>query len=108
MMAHIKSGPSGARIYGLRTEMAVAFTVACFTYMDAGAGMCTLTSGSEGKHSAGSLHYAGLAIDLRPPETNRDKILVNLRLRLGDEFDVVDEGNHFHIEYQPKVGVNNG
>jgi hypothetical protein len=65
MIASIKLGPSGARISGLRPEIAIAFTIACSVYADLKAGPCVITSGAEGRHSTGSLHYAGLAIDLR-------------------------------------------
>lgn len=65
-------------------------------------GSLVVTSVSDGKHSAGSLHYVGLACDLRlPPES---AIFVEeLREALGAEYDVVIEGDHVHVEYQPKV-----
>ena len=64
-----------------------------------------ITSGNDGQHMQNSLHYADRAIDLRtwfiPTKTR--KLLVNeLKDRLGKNFDVVDEGNHIHIEYDPK------
>lgn len=64
-----------------------------------------LTSGTEGKHSPGSLHYVGLAIDiglLNIPQNTRIIIRDSARDALGLEYDVVLESDHLHIEYQPK------
>lgn len=60
-----------------------------------------VTSTYEGTHSAGSLHYADLAIDIR-----RDKSMTyghkEIKRFLGRKYDVVLEGDHIHIEYDPK------
>lgn len=68
---------------------------------------CVITSGIEGEHSRGSLHYVGLAIDFRGNSVVpavRQAIIKELRDALGDDFDVI-ESNHgaIHIEYQPKT-----
>ena len=50
--------------------------------------------------SPGSLHYANLAIDIRRPKGYaliRDQI----KEHLGDDFDVISEKDHIHIEYDP-------
>lgn len=60
-----------------------------------------ITSTYEGNHSAGSLHYADLAVDVR--RTNRpDVVCQEIRRELGQDYDVVLENNHIHIEYDPK------
>lgn len=58
-----------------------------------------------GEHSEGSLHYGGSGIDV--DEINdKNKLLANkVRERLPDCYDVVNEGSHVHIEYQPKEPV---
>lgn len=72
----------------------------------------------DGKHSNGSLHYVGDAIDVvwlpyrtLLPEV-AEEIEHSLYLKLNGfpqfagllpDFDVVYEGSHFHIEYQPKL-----
>ena len=58
-----------------------------------------ITSIMEGTHSAGSLHYAGMAFDFRKGNCFA---LQAIRLVLGSDWDVVDEGNHCHAEYDPK------
>lgn len=66
---------------------------------------CVVTSLNDSKHSVTSLHYAGCAVDLRiwnVPESKRDAITVMLKARLRNEYDVINEGDHYHIEWQPK------
>jgi len=62
-----------------------------------------ITSTYEGTHSAGSLHYADLAIDTRYPRKYRGTIVDQLKAELGPDYDVVAEGDHIHIEYDPEV-----
>ena len=59
-----------------------------------------ITSGTEGTHSAGSLHYYGLALDLRTRYWDIDSASEAYRLMVEalPEFDVVLEGNHIHVE----------
>jgi hypothetical protein len=80
---------------------------------------CRITHIRDGKHMNGSLHYTGDAIDLvwleyenLPTELGqeiRDELYRRLNgfprsAGLLPDFDVVYEGSHFHIEYQPKLG----
>jgi hypothetical protein len=64
-----------------------------------------ITSGTDGTHSIGSLHYKGLAVDIRLPylTPNANKPFVEMiKLVLNIDFDVVLEKDHIHIEYDPK------
>jgi len=106
-MLEIKRGVS---LYGLRPEILVALQVAQSVFDQQGF-KTIITSASDGEHSRGSLHYLGLAIDLRVKHIPHDRIKKDvanmIRARLGKEFDVVLEGlgtpyEHIHIEYQPK------
>tara|TARA_Y100000310_G_scaffold336832_1_gene422402 strand:+ start:1579 stop:1881 length:303 start_codon:yes stop_codon:yes gene_type:complete len=94
----------GVRIRGLRPEAWFAFYVADQVYMELSA-EAVMTSGVEGRHSHGSIHYAGGAFDLRISNIPGAEQLARDRLaeRIGADFDVVLEGNHIHVEYQPKV-----
>ena len=60
-----------------------------------------ITSTYEGTHSAGSLHYANLAVDVRrdKPTSYSFKEIVK---ELGPDYDVVLKPDHIHIEYDPK------
>jgi hypothetical protein len=99
----------GVDLSGLRPEMLVALQVASEVFAQEGH-RCTVTSARDGKHNAGSLHYVGLAVDLRTstagierPEARR--IVSILRSRLGAQYDVVAEYDHIHIEFQPKEAL---
>jgi hypothetical protein len=64
-----------------------------------------ITSGLDGKHSRKSLHYSGNAFDIRTfiyTTSEVNKLIPALKLVLGSDYDVVYEGNHIHIEYDPK------
>ena len=60
-----------------------------------------ITSTFEGRHSASSLHYANLAIDIRSIN-RRSKVWGEIQRALGEDYDVILENNHIHIEYDPK------
>jgi hypothetical protein len=106
VMLSIKPGQTGARIAGLRVEALAAWMVAASVYAEHGEA-CRLTAGLDSKHMPASLHYVGLAIDIGPPPAEKKAaILADLKAALADDFDVVEEGDHFHVEFQPKRGVN--
>lgn len=57
-----------------------------------------------GTHSNGSFHAFGQALDFRLPSKSKEEnvaIVVTLKDRLGDEFDIVLHDTHIHIEYDP-------
>jgi len=63
-----------------------------------------VTSAHDGQHSEGSLHDDGLAIDLRVwgfSEAEAKRVTVEIQERLGQRWDVVYEGTHIHVEYDP-------
>jgi len=61
-----------------------------------------ITSTYEGNHGAGSLHYGNDAVDVGLAKANSRKIYMAIKEDLGSSFDVVLEGDHIHIEYDPK------
>lgn len=61
-----------------------------------------ITSTYEGNHGAGSLHYCDDAVDVRDPEPFIHDFENKVKDALGPDFDVVDEHDHIHIEYDPK------
>lgn len=65
-----------------------------------------ITSVTDGKHMAGSLHYSGKAFDVRYPYLYGEKrkaFIAYLKMALYPLCDVVPEKTHIHIEYQPKT-----
>ena len=62
-----------------------------------------ITSALDGEHSHGSLHYVGLAIDIRKRDLDfATDVFYEILKALPDGYDVVNESTHFHIEWQPK------
>ncbi len=95
----------GAEINGLRAETLLAYIIADQVYTKYGI-ECVLTEGTGGKHGRASLHYVGLAIDIRTRniESKDTQLLIaaEIRERLGDQYDVILEDTHCHLEHQPK------
>ena len=95
----------GANLQGVQWQMFDAALKVEDVYAKYGHEL-TITSGSDGRHSAQSLHYKGLALDFRTrnvPPTQLPKIEREIKQTLGPAYDVVYEGDHFHIEYDPKA-----
>lgn len=64
-----------------------------------------VTAGQDGQHMLGSLHYRGYAVDLRSrdiPEPKQAEVLTAMKAYLGPAFDLILEGDHFHVEYDPQ------
>ena len=92
------------KVRDLNPVMAIAFTIIAHTYNRLGYS-CTITSGMEGKHKEGSLHYKGRALDFRTrniPEEHRGTIRDAVVKAMGPDFDVVLHKTHMHVEYDPK------
>lgn len=93
---------NGVDLRGLSPQMAIAYTIACRCY---GQYDCVITSASDGKHGPNSLHYNGQALDLRTRHLNGQglqSVYHKLKESLGDQFDVVLEADHIHIEFDVK------
>lgn len=111
----------GVRVFGLRPEILLAVVVAREVWTQHGAEL-VITSGIEAKHETASFHYLGLAVDLRShdpatgqtvftasfastsdPAVAASVIASELKAALGPDYDVVLEGDHIHVEFQPKA-----
>ncbi len=94
---------NGVFIYGLSPASlwAIDQCHACSPVPD-----ITVTGARFGeKHSRASLHYVGNAFDLRTRHLGKDQIRLwirDIKGVLGENFDVVFEGDHIHVEFQPK------
>lgn len=92
------------RVADLRAPMLIALYVADQSFRDHGYDMIW-SCGPEGEHSFGSLHYLNCAVDVDYPglsESDFRSIRNDIKTRLGNNFDVINEGSHIHIELQPK------
>lgn len=72
----------------------------------------TITSGHEGVpgdgvHGKDSLHYKGHAVDLRVRDVDNARahyqFVQALKILLGKDYDIVWEGDHIHVEYDPEA-----
>jgi hypothetical protein len=100
-MLRLKKGVS---LNGVQPEMSVGLSIVVNTYHRLGHD-CTVTSCTDGVHSSGSLHYVGLAMDFRTrdvPEGKRSQLRGAVASSLGDDFDVILEKTHLHVEFDPK------
>ncbi|MDP2366408.1 MAG: hypothetical protein Q8M94_21860 [Ignavibacteria bacterium] len=91
----------GVSVTDLKREIRRALPVIDLCFIKTLGGEAVITSTNEGSHSPGSLHYANLAVDVRLTG-GYGRVLPVLRERLGPGFDVVEEKDHLHIEYDPK------
>ncbi len=94
---------AGVRVPGLRPEILLAVMIADSVYQMHRVEL-VVTSFLEGNHSANSLHYAGMAVDLRTfniPDGLTATIYGAIKDRLTDDYDIILEKDHIHIECQP-------
>ena len=96
---------SGVSMNGVKPELVLGLQVALGYFSSCGINDMVITSLVDGKHSTGSLHYVGYAADLRIWAINEEDLAEfteGLAVELGNEFDVVLEKDHIHMEFQPK------
>ena len=89
----------------LQPQMALATGILAIVYENY---FCNLiiTSGCEGTHSEGSLHYVGKALDFRTrnvPPGELDFLVEEAKAALGPQFDIVLKKSppHLHVEFDP-------
>jgi len=105
----LKKGKLRPKISGLCTEVLLA--VILITSLESALGYeFTITSATDGKHSKGSRHYIGGAVDFRSKDIVSLKIkkdIVNkVRARLTKDYFFALESlgklnEHFHLEWDP-------
>ncbi len=94
----------------MRSEILIALIVANDVYKDFGYDM-VVTSINDSSHGRKSLHYPGLAVDLRTKhvrtDNEKEQITKMIRSYLTTDYDVVLEQlgkkhEHIHIEFDIK------
>ena len=100
----------GVTMAVLRPQIVLALLVAERVYDEYHAEL-VVTSLCDGKHKVGSLHYKGDAADLRiwnlPGWQSEEEpgvapvVAAKLQSKLGDNYDVVLEKDHIHMEFDP-------
>lgn len=93
-------------LIGLSREMYFAWGVVHTIYRsNSNPANCIVTSANDGTHMSDSKHYSGDALDFRVWGFQEAQIqaVVNMIQRvLGDDYDVVNEYDHIHVEYDPE------
>lgn len=100
---------SGVKLDKLTPQMALGANIVAQVFASLGY-RCVITSGSDGEHMRESKHGTGEALDFRTKHVASDdkqRLLVQVRARLGREYDVLLEhlegdSEHLHVEYDPK------
>ena len=93
----------GVEIRGVQPEMAAVWPVIASVYGEFGR-HCVITSVVDGEHKS-IVHPIGFATDFRisnVPTGWHEKLADRIREVLTDEFDVVLEVDHLHIEFDPR------
>lgn len=93
----------GVRIRGLQPEMLLALVILEHEFASLGHPL-VVTAALDGEHMHGSLHYRGLAVDIRSRMLQSEQQLAFItaaKAGLGECYDVVLEKDHFHIELSP-------
>ena len=97
----------GVRLLGVQPQLIVALLIADSVWHAFKLPEMTVTSVTDGTHSKRSLHYKGMAADIRTRDLDPDlvpKLVGILKQWLGDEYDVVLETSppHIHVEWDPE------
>ena len=90
----------GVIMAGLQLEMRPVLKAADRLWKQYGEEL-VVTSALDGTHSAGSLHYYGLALDFRTryfPDGVAFEASEVLQDALGPDFRVIYEGTHIHVQ----------
>jgi len=97
----------GVDVTGISTEILIGLQVLAGVFWKHGI-PTLITSCRDGEHMEGSKHYLGDAVDVRLPSRfssteHIDIVLLNEgRVALGDQYDLVLEEDHLHLEFDPK------
>jgi pantothenate synthetase len=107
---------NSVKLEGIQPIMRHAMKWADWIWKDLGQ-ECVITAGTEATkdgdliHSAGSLHYSGLALDFRTRyfADKGDKAAYELEKALNDvnrgldsgQFEVIQHKTHIHVEFEP-------
>ena len=99
-----------AKILGLKPEILIGLRIVESIKEKYGY-EAIITEGTGAQHKFESLHYKGLAVDLRSKHivnpTIKSRVLFEAQRALGDDFDFIlenvgEDNEHFHLEFDPK------
>lgn len=89
-------------INGLDAVMLYPLMCAARVWQRQGVRNVVITSARDGEHMKNSKHYDGHALDLRTRTLPDPKLAAELlQNKVGDQYDVVLESDHIHVEFDP-------
>jgi hypothetical protein len=88
----------GVNLLGLSPQMEIAVQVVNGVFAEANLD-CVITSACDSVHGKHSHHYKGHAVDFRMPIV--PSIVEKIAEALGPQFQVINETNHIHVEFDP-------
>ena len=100
----------GAKIKGIQPEILLGVSICEAIFKKYGFDLI-ITEGTGAKHMPGSLHYKGLAVDIRsnniPSDPIKYQILADCVHALSSDFDMIlenptDKDAHYHLEWDPQ------
>jgi hypothetical protein len=99
-MIHIKDGVSIAGLKEATLDGLLSLAIVFHLHER----VLVVTAGHDGVHKTNSLHYRGYAVDIRTrdvPGWQLPHLYDACVAALGHDWDVRQEGDHFHVEYDP-------
>lgn len=94
------------RVMGAQPEVVLALEVARGAAESVGVRILTVSHLTDGQHKVDSLHYLGFAADLTISNGDYQAASDAIRGGLPQDYDVVNEGTHVHVEHQLKRPIN--
>ena len=96
---------NGAHFYREMTRIIDCFRATAPVFSD---DVLWITSANDSTHMQGSLHYMNRAFDIRINNIlggieEAKKWVIRAQLALGDNYDVILEKDHVHVEFQPSA-----
>jgi len=96
----------GVKINGLRTELLLGIMIADRIWKNHGNVLVITEVYPTSQHKISSAHNTGRGADLRTfyfdDREEKEEVAQELREALGENYDVVLESTHIHLEYDPK------
>ncbi len=99
---------AGARVIGVQPEAVFGMMITMSIFHAHGVPF-VVTSCTDSHHGRSSKHFTGNGWDVRSrtiPDNVSDGLWKALTKALGVDYDVVRESDHWHIEFDPKTGLN--
>jgi len=94
----------GVIVRACQPEILLAVPIVASILQQYNGAECVITGAREGEHMKRSLHFVGYALDFRTRHIAigwHEKIAKDVQRALGEEYDVVLEKTHLHVEYDP-------